>query len=405
MIRTLWVAAAWWSRPADAARRAAPRRSPWLERLIGHGRAAWRRRWLGLGTAWLVCLVGWSGTLLPPGHYRSSALLFANPGPGAALASHANSRTAATLAKLQEALSTPAALARVAAAQPLPATAEPPGDRAPRITIAIEAAALFRVTYEAERPAVAQRALQALVELVTAAPLPPVPEADPRAAAAAELRASRDQAAMLRNDLAVALMQRDARARQLAEVPPVLAAGRPNPIYEQMALQLGRQETLIAGLRRQLAATEAETARLEQQRPAGSRAGSPGQATPGDRPGFRLVDPPDWPSAPEGVPRRLLLAAVLTGAIVVGAAVAAWRGRLDGVIDDPGQLERRFQLPVLGTLATPGTAGQHRQRHRTQAGFGLACLGLLGLFGGLLTAEALELLGPLAERLRGAAAG
>jgi hypothetical protein len=429
LIRTLW-ATAWWSRLIDAARRALLRRSPWRERLIDHGRSVWRRRWLAIATAWLLCLIGWAGALLPPDHYRSSALLFADPGPGATLTSHPNGRTTATLIALRSALSTPAARARVAAAGALSAAANRQGERAPRIAIAVEAPALFRVWYEAERPDVARRALQTLVELVTSNQPPVVPAPGPGApeGSAAELQASRDQAAALRNDLAAALMQRDARARQLAEVPPVLTAGRPNPIYDQIALQLGRQETLVAGLRNQLAATEAETARLDQQRAAGSRVGGIEQAGSGDqpgrvaaqaatapappagvgdhdRPGFQLVDPPDWPSAPEGVPRTLLLAAVLCAAIVAGAVAAAWHGQLDGTIDSASQLERRFQLPVLGTIATPAVAGQQRRRQRAQATFGLACLGLLGLFGGLVTAEGLDLLAPLAERLRGSVAG
>ncbi len=416
MIRTLWVAASWPPR-IGALRRALGRRSAWLERLLGHGRAAWRRRWLGLGAAWLVCLTGWAGVLLPPSHYRSSALLFADPGPGLALASHANGRTAATLAVLQRALASPAGLARVAAAQPLPAAAEPAaaavgrvGALASRITITIEAPALFRVSYEAEQPDTAQRALQTLVELVTADRQPPVLATGPGAVdeRAAGLQASRDRAAGLRNDLATALMQRDARARQLAEVPPVLVAGRPNPVYEQIALQLGQQETLIAGLRGQLAATEAESARLEQQRAVGSEAEALAPATLGDRPDrprFRLVDPPGWPSAPEGAPRPLLLAAILTVGVAVGTTAAAWRAQRDGAIDDAAQLERRFQLPVLGTIATPAPAGQDRGRQRARAAFGFACLGLLGLFGGLVAAEALDLLAPLAERLRVAEAG
>ena len=45
------------------------------ERLIGYGRGAWRRRWLGVGTAWLVCLIGWSATLLLTGAHGPSTPL------------------------------------------------------------------------------------------------------------------------------------------------------------------------------------------------------------------------------------------------------------------------------------------------------------------------------------------
>ncbi|MBS0642818.1 MAG: XrtA system polysaccharide chain length determinant [Acetobacteraceae bacterium] len=39
-------------------------------------RAAWRRRWLGVMVAWLVCGVGWVGVYLIPNQYESSARLF-----------------------------------------------------------------------------------------------------------------------------------------------------------------------------------------------------------------------------------------------------------------------------------------------------------------------------------------
>ena len=45
------------------------------ERLIGYGLGAWRRRWLGVGTAWLVCLIGWSATLLLTGAHGPSTPL------------------------------------------------------------------------------------------------------------------------------------------------------------------------------------------------------------------------------------------------------------------------------------------------------------------------------------------
>src|SRR3954451_24441809 len=39
-------------------------------------RAAWRRRWIGVIIAWLVCGVGWVGVYAIPNHYESSARLF-----------------------------------------------------------------------------------------------------------------------------------------------------------------------------------------------------------------------------------------------------------------------------------------------------------------------------------------
>ncbi len=39
-------------------------------------RAAWRRRWLGVMIAWLVCGVGWVGVYMIPNQFESSARMF-----------------------------------------------------------------------------------------------------------------------------------------------------------------------------------------------------------------------------------------------------------------------------------------------------------------------------------------
>ena len=44
-----------------------------LQRFV---RAAWERRWVSLGAAWLICLLGWLGIYFIPNQYESSARLF-----------------------------------------------------------------------------------------------------------------------------------------------------------------------------------------------------------------------------------------------------------------------------------------------------------------------------------------
>src|SRR6202789_4678994 len=39
-------------------------------------RAAWRRRWMGVIIAWLVCGIGWGAVYTIPNQYESSARLF-----------------------------------------------------------------------------------------------------------------------------------------------------------------------------------------------------------------------------------------------------------------------------------------------------------------------------------------
>src|SRR5215469_11046427 len=41
-----------------------------------YARAAWRRRWVGMFVAWLICGVGWVGVYLVPNQFESSARLY-----------------------------------------------------------------------------------------------------------------------------------------------------------------------------------------------------------------------------------------------------------------------------------------------------------------------------------------
>ena len=41
-----------------------------------YARAAWRRRWIGMLIAWLICGAGWVGVYLVPNQYESSARLY-----------------------------------------------------------------------------------------------------------------------------------------------------------------------------------------------------------------------------------------------------------------------------------------------------------------------------------------
>jgi len=41
-------------------------------------KSAWRRRWLGVAIAWVICLLGWVGVSLVPNEYQASARLYVN---------------------------------------------------------------------------------------------------------------------------------------------------------------------------------------------------------------------------------------------------------------------------------------------------------------------------------------
>ena len=243
------------------------------------------------------------------------------------------------------------------------------------------------------------------------------------------LQVSRAKAASLHSDLAAALTLREARARHLAEVPRALDGGRQrNPIHEQAEIQLRQQEALIAVLASRVAAEQARTAELEQalagrsENEVASADAGPDRAArsgawtmpdiPGDlagswtaitrgsgRPTLPLVAAPSRPTTPEHSPRLVFLAGTLAAAIAAGGAAAVWRGQRDRIVDDAMQLQRRFGLAVIGSIATRATEHERRREQLARRNLGLACLGLLGLFGSLVMAEALELLAPLSRSM------
>ncbi|HEX5795152.1 MAG TPA: hypothetical protein VFY19_04875 [Geminicoccaceae bacterium] len=326
------------------------------ERLIGYRRGAWRRRWLGVGTAWLVGLIGWGATLLLTGAHSPS-----NP-----LRDEARADTALRAA------------GRPAAPDPL---------------IVVEAGG-------------------------RSAPGP----------AARQVQAARDKLAILENDLAAALVLRGEQARRLAALPPALDGGpQRNPLHERAAIQLGQQAALIAALRRQIAAEEARILELEAADPhpsdatlvpshATGRALGRGTVPPalaapepevadprGQAPAGALVAQ-SRPTPRASAARTALLAGVLALAAAAGAAVAVWRGQLDRIVGDPRRLQERFRVPVLGVISRPTSAAEQRRRWIAWSRFCLACLALVGLFGVLLIAGALERLAPLrVPGLQGAA--
>mgnify|MGYP001134404687 CR=1 FL=1 len=46
------------------------------QQLLAYMKAAWHRRWWGVATAWLVCVVGWTAVFLTPSRYEASARVY-----------------------------------------------------------------------------------------------------------------------------------------------------------------------------------------------------------------------------------------------------------------------------------------------------------------------------------------
>jgi hypothetical protein len=110
---------------------------------------------------------------------------------------------------------------------------------------------------------------------------------------------------------------------------------------------------------------------------------------------FRSIGPPTRQPAPGGVARPLRFLLVLLAGLGSGGVAAAWLAGRDGVIDGIDQLQRRFPVPVLGSIAIPMSRAMLWRRCRASPGFGTACLGLLALCAGLIMLDALDALATL----------
>ena len=229
----------------------------------------------------------------------------------------------------------------------------------------------------------------------------------PAASRARQLQDGRAAVAGLQVDLDAALALRATLARQLAGIPRLLD-GRLNPIHQRRAIQLDQQDALIATLRLRLADLTAHSADLERHLhgPAGRTAGisatsaRPGGGAPPASASHPAASAPSGPSRTvAGAPRLAVLCGVLLLAAAAGAALAAWRGRRDGIIDHPSQLRQRVRLPVLCAIDLPAAPGHTQRERASRHRAALAGLGLLGLFAGLVAADRAGALAALRQGL------
>lgn len=100
---------------------------------------------------------------------------------------------------------------------------------------------------------------------------------------------------------------------------------------------------------------------------------------------FEVVDPPTTPRTPASPNRPLLLAAVLVLGFGAGGGAAFALGQIGGGFATAGRLERRLDLPVIGTishnLTEAGRALRRRQLAMFAGGAGALCLLFVMLLG------------------------
>ncbi|HEY8289303.1 MAG TPA: XrtA system polysaccharide chain length determinant [Acetobacteraceae bacterium] len=138
-------------------------------------RAAWRRRWLGVIVAWLVCGVGWVGVYLIPNQYQSSARLFVDADAiltpllrGIA----ADSAPTTQLEILQRTLLSRPNMEKLVSKTDLDLTLNSPSDRerlltrlAAEIKVVPQTKNLFTISYRDKSPKLAHDVVQTLLTI------------------------------------------------------------------------------------------------------------------------------------------------------------------------------------------------------------------------------------------------
>ncbi|HKT16984.1 MAG TPA: XrtA system polysaccharide chain length determinant [Stellaceae bacterium] len=192
----------------------------------------------------------------------------------------------------------------------------------------------------------------------------------------------------------------------------------PNPVYEQLQLQLVALDSTIASLkaRAQREATEvkkwdalaksvpevgAQLSKLTRDydvikkaydellnRRESAKIGSD-LATQTQTVQFRIIDPPQAPPIPVAPKRGLLLSVVMIGGIIAGAAFAYLLSQIDDSVMTIRELRELVGAPVLGAITFVVRPFDRRQRRFDAVGFAALCVALLAVFIGIYSFEIL----------------
>jgi polysaccharide chain length determinant protein (PEP-CTERM system associated) len=220
--------------------------------------------------------------------------------------------------------------------------------------------------------------------------------------------------------------QEAARAQQIraaqmpANMPPVDPRARrstvPNPVYEQLQLQLVSQDSSIASLESRITRTKAEMEKWEKlaksvpevgaemskltrdydvikkaydellNRRESAKIGSD-METQTQTVQFRVVDPPEAPVVPVAPKRGLLLLVVLLGGIMAGAAFAFLLTQIDDSVMNVRQLKKIVSVRVLGAVSLVSNASGANRSRAGVATFAALCIGLVVVYFGILSFE------------------
>jgi polysaccharide chain length determinant protein (PEP-CTERM system associated) len=105
---------------------------------------------------------------------------------------------------------------------------------------------------------------------------------------------------------------------------------------------------------------------------------------------FRVIDPPRAPSVPSSPNRPLLYTLVLLGGLLSGLALAFAMSQIRPMFSDRDTLREFTGLPLLGSVSMIWTPEQRRKSRRRTLVYTMTCLGLLCVYGAVMTANLLK---------------
>ena len=192
----------------------------------------------------------------------------------------------------------------------------------------------------------------------------------------------------------------------LAEDPRATRSTAPNPVYEQLQLQLASVETTIASLQTRVQHDQAEIVKWQglakevpevgaqmtkltrdyesirrayddmRGRREAAKLGSD-MDTQTQTVQFRIIDPTQATREPVAPKRQLLLSVVLLGGLAAGAAFAFLLSQIDDSVMTVRQLKEFLAVPILGAVSMVATASRGGPTRLGMAGFVTCCLGLV----------------------------
>lgn len=216
------------------------------------------------------------------------------------------------------------------------------------------------------------------------------------------------------------LIRKLEQERAQIKPPSADSTQQANPVYQQLKIMIGETESQIAGLQvrvneyeervaklREMINTipqvEAELARLNRdynvnkanyeellERREAAKLSKQADISADDVK-FRVVDPPRVPIEPSGPPRVMLMSAVLGLAFGIGGGIGFLVYQIRPTFEDARLLKELTGHPVFGSVCMIYTDDYLKKRRLALAGLAVATVGLLCLYGLVVTAEILNL--------------